>query len=236
MRSFFSYYGGKWRDAPKYPAPAHDVIIEPFAGAAGYATRYNAQRVRLYDVDPIICGVWSFLIAVSPAEVMALPDVPEVGTVDDLRIPQEARWLIGFWINSGTSAPRKRPSAWMRSGIRPGSYWGPRVRGVIASQVDLIRHWTITQASYEEIPNTRATWFVDPPYQGAGRHYRHGSKGIDYPGLGEWCRERQGKVIVCEQAGAQWLPFVEHGDRKTARRQRSAEVVWTSRASEGGGA
>ena len=40
LRPFFCYYGGKWRAAPKYPPPEHDTIVEPFAGAAGYATRY----------------------------------------------------------------------------------------------------------------------------------------------------------------------------------------------------
>ena len=36
---FWAYYGGKWRSAPRYPAPVHGRIIEPFAGAAGYAMR-----------------------------------------------------------------------------------------------------------------------------------------------------------------------------------------------------
>ena len=31
IRPFFGFYGGKWRDAPKYyPVPEHDTIVEPF--------------------------------------------------------------------------------------------------------------------------------------------------------------------------------------------------------------
>lgn len=50
MRPFFGYYGGKWRDAVKnYPAPEHAVIVEPFAGSAGYALRYPDRKVVLCE-------------------------------------------------------------------------------------------------------------------------------------------------------------------------------------------
>jgi site-specific DNA-adenine methylase len=52
LKPFFCYYGGKWRAAPHYPAPEHDRIIEPFAGAAGYSMRYPQKRVALYEKDP----------------------------------------------------------------------------------------------------------------------------------------------------------------------------------------
>ena len=116
----------------------------------------------------------------------------------------------------------------MRDGIRPGSFWGERVRQTIASQVDLIRHWEVYNASYEDLPfSGEAAWFIDPPYQRQGQHYRFGAAGIDYPALGEWCRTRPGQVIVCENKGADWLPFTPLTDVKTTRRNsRSAEVVW----------
>jgi hypothetical protein len=135
--------------------------------------------------------------------------------------------LVGFWLNSGSAGPRKRPSKWMRSGVRPGSFWGDRVRRTIASQVEAIRHWDVRNCSYEDAPDVRATWFVDPPYQEAGTHYRFGSKGLNYEALGAWCRSRKGQVIVCENEGATWLPFRELANVKTARKgRRSAESVW----------
>lgn len=227
MRPFFKLYGGKWRSVPRlYPHPQHDIIIEPFAGAAGYAVRYHDRRVTLADVDPVITGIWKYLIRVSSAEILSLPDLGPYDTVDDLKVCQEAKWLIGFWLNSATSSPRKSPSAWMRSGIRPGCFWGTRVRQTIASQVDGIRHWTILEGGYETLPNVSATWFIDPPYQHAGRHYTFGSTLLDYVHLGAWCRARNGQIIVCESAGAAWLPFTPLASIKTARRRRSQEAIW----------
>ena len=72
-----------------------------------------------------------------------------------------------------------------------------------------------------------ATWFIDPPYQNAGKHYRFGSSQLDYPALAAWCQTREGQVIVCEQGGATWLPFQVLSDVKTTRAgQRSIEVIY----------
>ena len=50
--------------------------------------------MTLCDVDPIIVGVWRYLIAVSERELRALPDLEPGQCVDDLGLCQEARWLI----------------------------------------------------------------------------------------------------------------------------------------------
>ncbi len=233
LRPFFGFYGGKWRDALKhYPPPAYDTIVEPFAGSAGYAVRYAAARVVLCELDPILCGIWRYLVRASAADIRAIPDLPEGGTIDDLPVCQEARWLVGMWLNRASTGPRRSASAWMRSGVRPGSFWGQRVRETIASQVDAIRHWQVHEGSYETCPfEGEATWFVDPPYQLAGTHYRFGSGGIDFEALGAWCASRLGQVIVCEAGDARWLPFRPLAAIKTTRRdKRSVEAVWLSEA------
>ena len=61
LRPFWCYFGGKWRAAPHYPAPIHSTIVEPFAGAAGYSTRYPDRQVVLIDKDPVIVGLWRYL-------------------------------------------------------------------------------------------------------------------------------------------------------------------------------
>lgn len=229
LRPFFGYYGGKWRDTPRhFPSPSSDTIVEPFAGSAGYSLRFADREVVLCELDPVLVAVWRYLINVSPDEILAIPDVPLDGSVDDLDISQEAKWLVGFWLNRGTSGPRKRPSKWMREKIRPGSFWGDRVRETIASQVEHIRHWEVHHCSYEECPyDGTATWFIDPPYQVAGQHYRFGSEQIDYDRLAKWCRDRKGQVIVCENEGADWLPFQKLNSVKTTRPGRvSKEVRW----------
>jgi len=229
LRPFFGYYGGKWRDTPRhFPAPSSETIVEPFAGSAGYSLRFADRKVVLCELDPVLVAVWRYLINVSPAEVLSIPDVPLDGSVDDLDISQEAKWLVGFWLNRGTSGPRKRPSKWMREKIRPGSFWGDRVRETIATQVEHIRHWKVHHCSYHECPHEgSATWFIDPPYQVAGQHYRFGSEQIDYDRLAQWCRDRKGQVIVCENEGADWLPFEQLNSVKTTRPGRvSKEVMW----------
>lgn len=226
---FFCFYGGKWRAAPHYPAPVYDEIIEPFAGSAGYAMRYPERDVHLYDADPLVVGLWRYLIGVSEAEIRSLP--LQVEHVDDLNVSEEARWLIGFWLNKGMTAPCKTPSKWMRDGWRPNSQWGEVIRERVASQLCAIRHWTIEERSYENVPIRAATWFIDPPYNNAaGRRYRRHS--IDYRELGAWCRALPGQAIVCEQDGALWLPFQPFRAIKSTegrnRTNRSAEVVWTN--------
>jgi site-specific DNA-adenine methylase len=228
LRPFFGYFGGKWRDALKsYPAPQHDTIVEPFAGSAGYALRYAHKKVVLCEIDPVIAGVWKYLIRATAKEILSIPDVPSDSTVDDLGICEEAKWLVGLWLNRGIAYPRKSPSKWMRDGIRPGSFWGQRVRATISSQLERIRHWTILNCSYDQAPTEEATWFIDPPYIEAGRHYRFGSAKIDFEQLAEWCRARPGQAIVCENEGATWLPFRHLGSFKTTRTKKlSKEVYW----------
>jgi site-specific DNA-adenine methylase len=229
LRPFFGYYGGKWRDTPKnYPAPAHETIVEPFAGSAGYALRHASKKIILCERDPQIAAVWRYLIGVSAEEILSLPDMPLDGSVDDLAIAEEARWLVGLWLNRAAASPRKSPSKWMRSKIRPGSFWGERVRNTIAEQLEAIRHWRLIEGDYSCCGDTGpATWFIDPPYQLAGRHYRHGSDQINFTALARWCREREGQVIVCENEGADWLPFEPLDAVKTTRAgRRSREVVW----------
>lgn len=187
LRPFFGFYGGKWRDTPRlYPPPEHKTIVEPFAGSAGYSLRFPSKRVFLYERDPIIVGVWQYLIRVKSTEILKLPDLGPDESVDDLKVCEEARWLIGFWLNRGVARPRKRPSRWMRDRIRPGSFWGERVRNTIPGQVDQIRHWKVRNKGYDRCRvTTEATWFIDPPYRVAGRHYRFGPDDIDrYSPLG----------------------------------------------------
>lgn len=89
IRPLFPFYGSKWRDARRYPAPSNHVI-EPFAGSAGYSLCWEPERVQLFDVDPIIVGVWQYLIGASQREVMALPDLEVGQSVDELNVSQEA--------------------------------------------------------------------------------------------------------------------------------------------------
>jgi hypothetical protein len=91
MRPFFGYYGGKWRDTIKhYPSPEHKIIVEPFAGSAGFSIRYADHKVIQCELDPVIAAVWQYLIRVKPREILSIPDVFPGESIDDLNICQEA--------------------------------------------------------------------------------------------------------------------------------------------------
>jgi hypothetical protein len=227
LRPFFCYYGGKWRAAPRYPAPIHETIIEPFAGAAGYSCRHYTKKVILYDLDPLIAGLWHYLIHTPEEEILNLPTT--ITHLDDMQLTQEQKWLIGFWVNKAGTTPKKSPSRWMRDGLAPNSWWGDAVKNRIATQLPYIRHWQIHNKPYHQSPNIEATWFIDPPYNNnAGNKYT--CKFTDYPALTTFCQSRQGQTIVCEQAGATWLPFQELGHFKSTEgargKARSAEAIW----------
>lgn len=225
MRPFFPYYGSMWNRARYYPSPQHEVVNEPFAGSAGYSLFHDCRRVNLFDIDPIICGVWHYLLNADPVEIMALPNMPEVGDgVDNYDLPQEAKWLIGFWLNRGSSQPKKTRTAFGARHDRAQLLWGQRAKERIASQLPLIEEgWTITQGDYELAPDEEATWLIDPPYADKGKHYRFPL--TDFGRLATWVRTRPGLAIVCEQHGADWLPFAPLGSFKSTR-GRTEEVAY----------
>jgi hypothetical protein len=232
LQLFFTYFGGKWRIAKHYPAPEYASVIEPFAGSAGYSLHYPHKQVFLYDINPIICAVWDYLIHVSAADILKLPDAVEDVRTLPSHISQEARWLIGFWLNKGMISPCNIPGKWMRDHLRIGqrlnSYWGAGIKQRIASQLEHIRHWKVQEGCYSDIQNDCATWFIDPPYELSGKKYPHSD--IDYGHLAEWCQARNGQAIVCEQGNASWLPFGHFREIKTLegrkRSKRGSEVAW----------
>ena len=238
LRPFFSYYGSKWTLAPKYPTPQHGTIIEPFAGSACYSLLYPDRDVVLIERDDKVAGVWRYLIAASAEDVLSLPLLDPGESARDLPVCQEAQWLIGFWLRQAVSAPCvvMPDTAWSRR--HPMSHWGERIRARIASQVDRIRHWRVIEGDYTDSPNVEAAWFVDPPYQGrAGSYYRQKFDRFDE--LAAWCRDRRGQVVVCENAGATWLPFEPLATIQTTStpdgRRKTREAVWTNHARDEGG-
>lgn len=243
FKSLFGYYGGKSKLAHLYPAPKYDVIIEPFAGGASYSLRYYERNVHLYDADPITADIWRFLLSPTALELCHkyIPKTAAAGDrITDLLIPEAADKYPGLLrlmqaeANCGTQGAKgihnqvtsMAVKGWHR--ILPKlDYWLPK-----------IRHWRFVELPYSLLANCEATWFIDPPYNNeAGRRYRtqigydHTHLGLDYAALGDWCRSRAGQVIVCENAGATWLPFQPLAERRgvmsSYQKSRAMEVVYT---------
>lgn len=220
---FFRYYGAKFQCAPKYPAPKHKKIIEPFAGAAGYSTRYYKHDVELYDTYDVIHGIWSFLIRSSPEDIMRLPVMRATDRVSDMKCCEEARGLLGMYCASGISSPQNNISSW---NIKQKYFWNEKHRARIARMVPLIKHWRVFNRPYYDAPNEKATWFIDPPYQKWG--FRYVKNKVNYYYLAEWCAQRKGQYIVCEQHGADWLPFEPFRSIDTGAGRVSREVIFTN--------
>lgn len=229
LRPFWRYYGAKWRIAPRYPAPRHRTIIEPFAGAAGYSLRYPDREVILVEKYHVIAEIWRWLIAATSDEVRAIPTVDAVADLPAW-VPDGARWLVGFNLNSGTTAPCNILSAGAQRMNATGTRhygWSIEQRERVASQVTAIRHWRVIEGDYTSAPDIEATWLIDPPYRGRpGAHYIHSSTRIDYAALARWCRARRGQTIVCEAAGADWLPFAPFGGTRGMSGAASREAIW----------
>ena len=222
------YYGTKASIALKYPRPKYDTIIEPFAGAASYSLCYPARNVILYDKYERLIALWQYLIAVTPEEILSLPLISSDTDPQQIpNIPQEARDLIGWWSQPATSEPRK-PSTYFRHYPDFANIWSPRCRQRIASIVPKIKHWQAYVGDYTDAPDIDATWFIDPPYQVKGLHYKHSSKHINYDHLADWCKTRTGQVMVCENYGASWLPFEPFSKLIGGSQRKSFEVIWTN--------
>ena len=236
LKPFFSYFGSKYRLSKKYHAPTKTVLIEPFAGSACYSLHYPHKQVKLFDKYDVICSIWDYLINVSESEFLSLPLIDFDKSVDDYNICQEAKYLIGFWLMSTSTKPGIKHTTRSKILIEGDYYisrkprnfccWTNANKNKIANQLQYVRHWKIEQKSYDAIENEDATWFIDPPYQVAGKGYKESSRNIDFDHLGTWCKQRQGEIIVCENEGAKWLPFKSFTDLTNSRNRSTQEVVY----------
>lgn len=213
----WSYYGRKYSIVSKYPKPAHNTIVEPFAGTASYSYKYWDRDIILIEKFDKLAMIWKYLKQASSNDILRLPDVDNGEFIGDKYkwMCDEERWLIGFCINNGSNTPkhtagRMNFNSWNRDKIR------------IAQDLYKIRHWEIVFGSYEDAENKRATWFIDPPYQFQKLYARNN---VDYESLSVWCKSRHGQVIVCENDKADWMDFkpltITHGQRK-----KSQEMMW----------
>lgn len=222
----WSYYGAKTNLVDYYPGPKHNKIIEPFAGTARYALKYFDRDVLLVDKYDVIVKIWKWLQLCSIEDIKRLPHFVKPGqSLSDFNFDcDEAKCLIGFLIGFGMERPRKTSSV-KRMVMRPNHVNFSLNR--IAKNLFKIRHWNIQIGCYTEIENLKATWFVDPPYQIGGHCYVHGNKKIDFVSLSNWCKTREGQVVVCENTQADWMDFKPLGKHKGVRGMQN-EAIWTN--------
>lgn len=221
----FSHYGSKSQLVRYYPKPKHDLIVEPFAGGACYALAYADRDVHINELNPRTYTLWKYLIDTPPEEIISsIPRNVKKGDLvtdfagDNLGLLE----LLSSNCNMGTMGTngRHRRVTWFAE-----IHWG-QIFNRLEYFLPKIRHWKVTNVSYELLDNKCATWFIDPPYSNvAGKRYAFSN--IDYTMLRSWCLQRFGQTIVCENDGANWLdfkPLVLGKPRGGAR--RALEVIW----------
>lgn len=223
----FKFYGAKQRIAAQYPEPELDTVVEPFAGAAGYAVhwRKHASLAILIEKDKRVVALWHRLLKMDVGDLLNMPaPVPGERSTD---------LLVAFAAGRST---RDTPVEFTVT-TRMAERFDP-MRRRIAGVLDECRHFEVRAGDYREAPDLAATWFVDPPYQttGAGRadrtrggRYTHANTDLNYQGLGDWVQARRGQVVACDQAGSDWLPWNGRLSGQDSASRRYTEVYWHRR-------
>lgn len=226
----FYFYGGKRRLAPFYPPPQYPVIVEPFAGSAGYSVRHfestrnapTVERVILIEKDPRVCELWERLLAMEPNDLLSYP------------IPKPGERTSDFLLMTSACSNRIARTAEMTVTTRMPVVLERMFRQIAAVLPYIKERVEIIEGDYTQAPDIEATWFIDPPYYVDGRPQSRGmgyaencnSDSLDYEALANWCRGRPGQKIVCEQQGASWLPFEHLRLARNSIGNKAAEVVW----------
>lgn len=228
----FYFYGGKRRLARFYPPPLNKTVVEPFAGSAAYSVRHlqpvkgvrAVERVVLVEKDPRVCEIWEQLLAMDPDELLDYP------------IPKAGERTSDFLVMTSACSNRIARTAEMTVTNRMPVVLNRMFKQIATALPHIKGRVEIIQGDYIDAPSIEATWFIDPPYhvdgraQSRGMGYAEGcdSYSLDYEALANWCRERRGQKIVCEQQGAAWLPFEHLRLARNSIGNEAAEVVWVN--------
>lgn len=219
----FSYYGSKSKVVQHYPAPQFDKIIEPFAGAANYSLKHCVRkRVLINDLNADIYKLWKYLQTLTIEEIEAIPQMKQGDDIRTMDISDDMRLLLGFVTVRGVASPHNIYSS--------QSVIGDSVRQTknrLKKYYNRVKDWEVANLDYRELKNEEATWFIDPPYQFGGEHYPKSSKQINFEELAEWCKSRNGQVIVCENTKADWLPF-KPMIKLSGMVHKTTEAIWSN--------
>jgi hypothetical protein len=242
-KSVFSFYGSKSKITQYYPEPKHDLVIEPFAGGGSYSFRHarldSGRTAWLNDLDERTASIWEFLLSPDAADWVARYWPASVRTGDlitDLFPASAPSGLLELGMSEANQGTQGAKGVHRQVTSMGEKCWS-RTRDKLLEIIPLISHWRFTKRDYAQLSNIEATWFIDPPYNNvAGNRYRTGS-GLDYGSLATWCRSRSGQVIVCEQSGADWLPFTDlatsaRGIKSRYQRADAGEAVWIGGSGE----
>lgn len=217
----FYYYGRKKKISSKYKVSSKNTIIEPFAGSAAYSLRDENinKNVILFEKSKRVYDLWKWLI-----EVATYDDIMKLGYIKRGDKVSEFIKILHSASKRAFDYKKITVTSVMETN------WNSNL-SKMAELVGKVKHWKIYNNCYSEIDNVVGNldccWFIDPPYKGAaGMGYSHSSEDIDYYKLSEWCKSRNGNVIVCEGGNANWLPFEKLTQQSTINGKKNNELVY----------
>jgi site-specific DNA-adenine methylase len=216
----FSYYGSKSKIVDYYPPPKYKRIIEPFAGSARYSLKYFDRDILLIEKYQPLVKLWKWLQIATEKDIDNLPILKRGEKLSNFNLSEGERLFLSFCVSEATTTGRNMVTERASTKV---AYKIKKTKDILPK----IKHWEIKHGCYTELQNEEATWFIDPPYQRGGEHYRHSNKDINYIDLSEWCKKRLGQTIVCENDGAEWLPFIPLKEYWGGMK-RSIEVIWSN--------
>ena len=219
----FSYYGSKSKIIDLYPPPQYDDIKEVFAGSARYSLKYWDRNVTIIDKYEVVIQVWKYLQNASEKDILSLPTLYQGDDIRNLDLCDDEKNLLGLLAGVASTQPRYKVSKFAANADGRKNELKR-----IANALYKIRHWDIILGDFRDVENKECTWFIDPPYQFGGNAYVHNK--IDFNLLSNWCKERRGQVIVCENTKADWLQFkpIKNFYGANGYNEVTTEAIWTN--------
>jgi len=215
----FSYYGSKSKVVKWYPPPKYGKIIEPFAGSARYSLKYFDREITIIDKCKTIIDTWLYLKMATKKDILNLPRLTPGENIDNYNLSNGERSLLSYLVAVGSSG-RKTMSE------RSYNMFEYQIKNII-NQLFKIKHWNIILMDYKKLNNIEQTWFIDAPYQFGGDEYKESNKNINFLELAEWCKNRKGQIIVCENTKANWLPFNPMIEMQ-GMIHKTTEAIWSN--------
>lgn len=222
----FKCFGSKWTSARLLPKPTGEVIVEPFAGSAGYSLRHPHLDVVLYESSAHLRTLWKWIIEeASETDVRDIPLGLAPGTdIRTLGLSEGQALLLKNWQRTNNVGDLWKTSVW---GHLPGQ-WTANTRARVSEEIAIVKHWKMSDeedgiSAFDLHKGRKFTFMIDPPYQ---YNFKYLSAAMDYPLLAYLAQGVEGQVLALEGACTKtgkvpdYLPFEYFTSQVTSRRKK----------------
>lgn len=167
----FHYSGNKKRLSPLLRKPVSDIVIEPFAGSAGYSLYYKPSKVILFENNTDIYNLWNWLITATTIKDLEKLESLKVSVKTDIRtlnLPKPEETLFRL---TCASVYVGQLSSWIAYPQNSVNF------SFLKENLDYIKNnITLGGKDFRESLSLKGTFFIDPPYVGTHGNYKDKSK------------------------------------------------------------